>query len=97
MTVADGSEQLMRPGHLLGMNLRVLRDASGIGNDPATFSYMQSQEQGIAGTALAAYGTVDNGIPSTVSAPALLFPDVEVREARGEMRRLPLVPPPPRQ
>jgi TldD protein len=97
VNVADGSEQLLRPGHLLGMNLRVLRDASGFGNDPATFSYMQSQEQGIAGTALAAYGTVDNGIPSTVSAAALLFPDVEVREARGEMRRLPLVPPPPMQ
>jgi hypothetical protein len=40
---------------------------------------------------------VDNGVPSTISAPAILFPDVEVREARGEMRRLPLVPPPPMQ
>jgi hypothetical protein len=27
----------------------------------------------------------------------LLFEDVEGREARGEMRRLPLVPPPPMQ
>jgi microcin-processing metallopeptidase PmbA/TldD-like protein len=97
VNVADGNEELMRPGHLLGLNLRVLRDASGFGNDPATVSYAQSQEQGIAGTALAAYGTVDNGIPSTISAPAVLFPDVEVREARGEMRRLPLVPPPPMQ
>ncbi|HXQ97626.1 MAG TPA: metallopeptidase TldD-related protein [Candidatus Limnocylindrales bacterium] len=97
VNVADGTEELMRPGHLLGLNLRVLRDASGFGNDPATVSYAQSQEQGIAGTALAAYGTVDNGVPSTISAPAVLFPDVEVREARGEMRRLPLVPPPPMQ
>ena len=45
VNVADGSEQLMRPGHLLGMNLRVLRDASGLGNDPATFSYMQSRDK----------------------------------------------------
>jgi hypothetical protein len=95
VNVADGSEQLLRPGHLLGMNLRVLRDASGIGNDSTLFSYSQSQEAGIAGTALAAYGTVDNGVPSTISAPAVLFPDVEGREARGEMRRLPLVPAPP--
>jgi hypothetical protein len=58
---------------------------------------MQSQNQrtGIMGTALAAFGTVDDGVASTLTAPSILFPDVEGREARGEMRRLPLVPPPP--
>jgi microcin-processing metallopeptidase PmbA/TldD-like protein len=97
VNVADGSEELLRPGHLLGMNLRVLRDASGFGNDPTLFSYAQSQNQrtGIMGTALAAFGTVDDGVASTLTAPSILFPDVEGREARGEMRRLPLVPPPP--
>jgi len=45
VNVADGNEELTRPGHLLGLNLRVLRDASGFGNDPATVSYAQSQEQ----------------------------------------------------
>jgi TldD protein len=95
VNVADGSEELLRPGHLLGMNLRELRDAIGFGNDAALFSYSQSQENGIAGTALAAFGTSENGVPSTVTAPSILFPDVEGREARGEMRRQPLVPPPP--
>jgi len=95
VNVADGTEQLLRPGHLLGMNLRTLRDAVGIGNDATLFSYIQSQQQEIAGTALAAFGTATNGVPSTVTSPSILFDDVEGREARGQMRKLPLVPPPP--
>jgi predicted Zn-dependent protease len=97
VNVADGSEELLRPGHLLSMDLRSLRDVSAIGNDPILFAYEQSQTMGVQGTALAAFGTSSDGLPSTVTAPSLLFEDVEGREARGEMRRLPLVPPPPMQ
>src|SRR5579864_11069 len=95
VNVSDGSEELLRPGHLLGMNLRVLRDASGFGNDATLFSYTQSQAQTIAGTALGTFGSATDGVASTMTAPSILFNDVEGREARGEMRRLPLVPPPP--
>jgi hypothetical protein len=95
VNVSDGSEQLLRPGHLLGMNLRVLRDAAGFGNDATLFSYTQNQRPGIAGTALSIFGMSEEGVASTLSAPSILFTDVEGREARGEMRRLPLVPPPP--
>jgi TldD protein len=93
VNVADGSEELLRPGHLLGMDLRALRDASGFGNDTTLFTYTQNQR--LAGTALATFGTAEGGIGSTLTAPSLLFSDVEGREARGEMRRLPLVSPPP--
>ncbi len=89
VNVADGSEELLRPGHLLSMDLRSLRDVSAIGNDPILFAYEQSQTMGVQGTALAAFGTSSDGLPSTVTAPSLLFEDVEGREARGEMRRLP--------
>jgi len=95
VNVADGTEELLRPGHLQGLNLRALRDASGIGNDANLFSYAQSQEPGLANAALAPFGTATNCLPSTITAPSLLFEDVEGREARGEMRKLPLVPPPP--
>jgi TldD protein len=95
VNVSDGSEELLRPGHLLGMNLRVLRDANGFGNDATLFSYTQSQAQTIAGTALGTFGSAVDGVASTLTAPSILFNDVEGREARGEMRRLPLVPPPP--
>jgi hypothetical protein len=95
VNVSDGSEQLLRPGHLLGMTLRVLRDASAFGTDASLFSYTQNQRPGIAGTALAIFGASVEGVASTLSAPSILFNDVEGREARGEMRRLPLIPPPP--
>lgn len=97
VNVADGSEELLRPGHLLSMDLRLLREVSSIGNNPTLFAYEQSQTLGVQGTALAAFGASADGLPSTVTAPSLLFEDVEGREARGEMRRLPLVPPPPMQ
>jgi hypothetical protein len=95
VNVADGSEELLRPGHLLGMDLRALRDAAGFGNDMTLYTYTQNQR--LAGTALATFGTADEGLGSTLTAPSLLFSDVEGREARGEMRRLPLVPAPPIQ
>jgi hypothetical protein len=95
VNVSDGSEHLLRPGHLLGMTLRVLRDASAFGNDSSLFSYTQNQRPGIAGSALAIFGASVEGVASTLTAPSILFNDVEGREARGEMRRLPLVPPPP--
>jgi TldD protein len=94
VNVSEGSEQLLRPGHLLGMNLRVLRDAYAFGNDSSQFSYAQDQRPGYAGTALAIFSSSVTGVASTLTAPSILFNDVEGREARGEMRRLPLVPPP---
>jgi TldD protein len=95
--VADGREQLLIPGHLQNINLRMLRDVTAIGNDPATYSYEQSAQIGVEATALAAFASSADGVPSTVTSPSLLFEDVEAREARGEMRKQPLVPPPPMQ
>ncbi len=95
VNVDDGTEDLLRPGHLQGLNLRMLRDADGIGNDGTLFAYAQSQEEGFADTALAPFGTAESCVPSTITAPSILFEDVEGREARGEMRKQPLVPPPP--
>ncbi|HET9402443.1 MAG TPA: metallopeptidase TldD-related protein [Candidatus Acidoferrales bacterium] len=93
--VADGQEHLVIPGHFQGINLRMLRDVAAIGNDPATYAYEQSAQAGIQGTALAAFASSSDGVPSTITSPSLLFEDIEAREARGEMRKQPLVPPPP--
>jgi predicted Zn-dependent protease len=95
--VADGHESLMRGAHLTGLNIRSIRNIAAIGNDQTPFDFMQSQQAGFAGTALAAFGSSDTGVPSTVIAPSILLEDVEVRGARGEPERLPLVPPPPIQ
>ena len=93
--VADGKESLIRGARLSGLTLRAVRNIAAVGNDATAFDFMQSQQAGFAGTALAAFGSADSGVPSTVIAPSLLLDDVEVRGARGEPERLPLVPPPP--
>lgn len=91
----DGTESLIRGAHLAGLTVRAIRNVTEIGNDATAFNFMQSQQAGFSGTALAAFGAADSGVPATVIAPSLLFDDVEVHGARGEPERLPLVPPPP--
>src|SRR5271165_2586398 len=91
----DGREELVRGARISGFGPRTLRNIAGIGNDDYVYNYMQSQIQGIAGTALAAFGTAQNGLPASVVAPSLLFEEIEVRGARGEPKRMPILPEPP--
>ena len=95
VNVDDGTESLVRGARLAGLTPRAMRNIAGIGSDATPFTFTQSQRAGFAGTALAAFGSADSGVPATVIAPSLLFEDVEVHGARGEPERLPLVPPPP--
>jgi len=90
-----GREEMMRGSRIIGLNSRALRNLAGIGNDSFVFNYMQSQDNGFAGTALGAFGSARSGLPASVVAPSLLFEELEVRGARGEAKRLPLLPPPP--
>ena len=91
----DGREELVRGARISGFSPRTLRNIAGIGSDDFVFNYMQSQIQGVSGTALGAFGTAQNGLPATVVAPSLLFEEIEVRGARGEPKRLPILPEPP--
>jgi TldD protein len=90
----DGREEMVRGARIIGLNTRMLRNLGGIGNDDFVYNYMQSQESGFAGTALGAFGSARLGLPASLVAPSLLFDDLEVRGARGEPKRLPLVPAP---
>jgi predicted Zn-dependent protease len=92
---ADGREEIVRGARISGFSPRMLRNIEAIGNDNFAFNYMQNQTAGVAGTALAAFGTAQNGLPAAVVAPSLLFEEVEIRGARGEPKRLPLLPEPP--
>ena len=92
---ADGREEIVRGARISGFGPRMLRNIEAIGNDSAVFNYMQNQTAGVAGTALATFGTAQNGLPASVVAPSLLFGEVEVRGARGEPKHLPLLPEPP--
>ena len=92
---ADGHEEIVRGARITGFGPRMLRNIDGIGDDAYVFSYMQNQTQGVAGTALAAFGTAQNGLPASVIAPSLFFEELDLRGARGEPKRLPLLPEPP--
>jgi predicted Zn-dependent protease len=90
----DGREEMIRGARIIGLNTRMLRNLGGIGNDNYVYNYMQSQVSGFAGTALGAFGSAQSGLPASMVAPSLLFDDLEVRGARGEPKRLPLLPAP---
>jgi len=87
----DGREELIRGSRIIGLNTRLLRNISAVGNDNFVYNYMQSQVAGFAGTAFGAFGSAQNGLPASIVAPSLLFDEVEVRGARGEPKRLPLL------
>ena len=91
----DGREELVRGARIIGLNTRALRSLAGVGSDNFVYNYMQSQDAGFSGTALGAFGSAQSGLPASVVAPSLLFEEVEVRGARGEPKRLPLLPAPP--
>jgi predicted Zn-dependent protease len=91
----DGHEEVIRGARIIGVNTRALRNLAGIGNDNFVYNYMQSTIAGFAGTALGAFGSAQGGLPASVVAPSLLFEELEVRGARGEPKRLPLLPAPP--
>jgi TldD protein len=91
----DGREEVVRGARIIGVNSRAFRNLAGIGNDDFVYNYMQSQVAGFAGTALGAFGSAQGGLPAAVVAPSLLFEELEVRGARGEPKRLPLLPAPP--
>jgi TldD protein len=90
----DGREEMIRGSRIVGLNLRALRNLSGVGSDNFVYNYMQSQVNGFAGTALGAFGSANGGLPASTVAPSLLFDELEVRGARGEPKRLPLLPAP---
>jgi TldD protein len=92
---SDGREELVRGARITGFSPRSLRNIAAIGNDDFVYNYMQSQINGIAGTALGAFGSAQSGLPAAVVVPSLLFEEVEVRGARGEPKRLPILPEPP--
>src|ERR1019366_7222940 len=66
VNVDDGREALIRGARLTGLTLRAMRSIAGVGSDATPFNFMQSQEAGFSGTALAAFGSADSGVPATV-------------------------------
>jgi TldD protein len=79
--VANGKETLVRGVTLENLLPRSFKEISAIGNDPVVYNYLEG-------------GGGFSGVPSTIIAPALLFPDVDVRRQTGKHRKPPVYPSP---
>lgn len=95
--VNGGKEELVRGTRIGDLTLRNLRNIPAAGSDATVENYMLSATDGMAGTALGAFGSAQGGLPSGIVAPSLVLDDVEFRGYRGEPRRLPLISPSPLQ
>jgi len=79
--VANGKETLVRGVTLENLLPRSLKEVSATGNEPVVYNYQDG-------------GAGFSGVPSTIIAPALLFPDVDVRRQPGKHRKPPVYPSP---
>jgi len=73
----DGKEQLVRGLTLEGLQARSLREIVAVGKDPVVYNFIDG-------------GGPGTGIPSSIVAPPLLFPDVDIRRQTGKNRKPPL-------
>jgi len=79
--VAHGKETLVRGVTLENLLPRSFKEVAATGNEPVVYNYQDG-------------GGGFSGVPSTIIAPALLFPDVDVRRQPGKHRKPPVYPSP---
>jgi TldD protein len=91
--VSDGHEDLVRGARIIGLTVRNLRNLAAVGTDPTVFNFMQNPQ--FSATALAAFGSAQGGLPSSIVTPSLLIRDIQVNGPHGGEQRLPIVPIPP--
>lgn len=95
VSVDGGQEELVRGARIISLSVRDLRNLLGVGNNPQVYNFMQNPE--FSATALAAFGSAQNGMPTSIVAPSLLLGDVQINGPHGGEERLPVVAPPPLQ
>jgi predicted Zn-dependent protease len=79
--LANGKEELVRGVTLENLLPRSLKEVTAAGNEPVVYNYQDG-------------GPGFSGVPSTIIAPALLLPDVDVRRQPGKHRKPPVYPSP---
>lgn len=84
----DGREELMRGLRFRGLGLRSFRDLLAAGDGPTVFNYLDN------GAPLSLVGAGSFVIGCSVTAPALLFEEVELEVAADDLAKPPIVPPP---
>jgi TldD protein len=79
--LSHGKETPVRGVTLENLLPRSFKEVSATGNEPVVYNYLDG-------------GPGFSGVPSTIIAPALLFPDVDIRRQPGKHRKPPVYPSP---
>ena len=84
----DGREELVRGLRFRGLGLRSFRDLLAAGGDRTVYNYIDN------GAPLSLVGAGSYVIGCSVTAPSLLFEEVELETAAEDLAKPPIVPPP---
>jgi hypothetical protein len=79
--LSHGKETPVRGVTLENLLPRSFKEVSATGNEPVVYNYLDG-------------GPGFSGVPSTIIAPAMLFPDVDIRRQPGKHRKPPVYPSP---
>lgn len=85
----DGREELIRGVRFRGLNARSLRDISAVSEESTVLHYLNNQAP------MALQSSGGYVAPVSVIAPSILFDELELEQAKDDLPKLPLVPPPP--
>ena len=87
----DGKKEPLRGGTLGGLQVRTLKTVVAAGNDPAVLTYFASTGGGLRSMPVGGMRMALWGLPTSLAAPALLFPDIDVRRTKAPQSRPPVL------
>jgi len=87
----DGKEEVVRGGTLGGLQVRTLKTVVAAGRDPTVLSYFASASGGPRSMPVGGMRMALWGLPTSLAAPALLFPDLDVRRTKAPQSRPPVL------
>ncbi len=85
----DGREELVRGLRFRALSTRSFKDILAASDEVTVFSYLDNAAP------FALIGGANYIAPAAVSAPGVLFDELEMEPSQDEMPKLPIVPPPP--
>lgn len=87
----DGKEQPLRGGTLGGLQVRTLKTVVAAGRDPAVLTYFASTSGALRAPPVGGMRMALWGLPTSLAAPALLFPDIDVRRTKAPQSKTPVL------
>jgi hypothetical protein len=84
---ADGREELARGFEAVSVNIRSLRDISGLGDDAAAYNELLSPGGGIFSGGMGQGIRISSTVPASVVTPSVLFEEFDLKAATGAKKK----------